>query len=584
LQAKSWAEKYRPQNCASLLGNEEAVSEFKSWLRSWTSRRKAKRKACLLVGPPGVGKTSLARAGANDFHLRVVELNASDVRTEKAIKSALIPATTSLTLDTYSRNGEGNLILLDEVDGVFGREDRGGLGAIQSVIEDPPIPIVLTANDVEDERFDDLRKKCSVIELFEIRPRLLLMLVNNILVSERAKVSQAVVDAIVRRSAGDIRSAINDAQSAAAGTFDPAGKRTKQLDEVDTLKILFESQRFGQARRALNETEIPLYGDELLLLMHDLLPYLYTSPLKLAEAYETLSRADITYARVGVNRSRSMSPPPFNMPRRDAVPQWRLLPVALNELASVGIQQTDKDLQVALADSPRPSKKTIERYQYRLWSIDHVCGRLARACHISKRTALHTVFPALVALLRANDAYGRKIGASMQLEERDIEFLAGEAKTTTSTGPTETLDPKGFKLPYMGKDKFVQLMRAGIKYDSSAREFSVRRIDNLDSVEESVSQVIGKPVKFLRPEQEQTNQRPIGEKITKVCYVDNKEISCEACKFVDDCPTHFLQNLKYCLCTETLSDKKGYEKYVAKTVPVTAPAKPRKRVASKKKA
>ena len=282
MQAKSWAEKYRPLNCASLLGNEEAVSEFKSWLKSWASKRKVKRKAVLLVGPPGVGKTSLARAGANDFHLRVVELNASDVRTEKAIGAALLPATTSQTLDRFSRNGEGNLILLDEVDGVFGREDRGGLGAILSVIDDPPIPIVLTANEVGDERFDDLRRKCSVIELFEIRPRLMLMLINVILANEHAKVSQHVLEAIVRRSAGDIRSAINDAQSAAAGTFDPAGVRTKRLDELSTLKMLFESRQFGRARRALNETELPIYGDELLLLMHDVLPYVYISPSKLA--------------------------------------------------------------------------------------------------------------------------------------------------------------------------------------------------------------------------------------------------------------------------------------------------------------
>jgi len=582
LQAKSWAEKYRPLNCASLLGNEEAVLEFKSWLRSWTSKRKAKRKAALLVGPPGVGKTSLARAGAYDFHLRVVELNASDVRTEKAIERALLPATTSLTLDTYSKSAEGNLILLDEVDGVFGREDRGGLGAILSILDDSPIPIVLTANDVEDERFDDLRKKCSVIELFQIRPRLLLMLVSAILDNEHAKVSQAVLEVIVRRSAGDIRSAINDVQSAAAGTFDSTGVRTKQLDEMSTLKSLLESQRFGQARRALNETEIPIYGDQLLLLIHDVLPYLYTSPLKLARAYETISRADIAYARVGVNRSRAIAPPPFNIPRLDSVPQWSLLPVALNELASVGMQQVDNDLEHALTVSSRPSKKTIERYQYRLWSIDHVCGRLAKACHISKRSALHTVFPTLVSLLRANDTYGKDIAASLQLEERDIEFLTEEAKATASTGPVEILDPAGFKLPYMGKDKFVQLMRAGIRYDSSAREFSVRRMDNLDYVEETVSQIVGKQVKFLRPEQAQTIQGT-SQKTLKICYVDSKEISCEACEFLEDCPTHYLQDLRYCLCTETLADKKAYEKYVAKTISETAPAKSLKK-ASKKKA
>ncbi|MGA3405400.1 MAG: replication factor C large subunit [Candidatus Bathyarchaeia archaeon] len=581
MQAKSWAEKYRPQSCADLVGNEEAVSKFGSWLGSWTSRRGKTKKACLLVGPPGVGKTSLARAAANDFRFRVVELNASDVRTEKAIEKALVPAS-ALTLDSYSEASHGNLILLDEVDGVFGREDRGGIGAILSAVEVSPVPIILTANNVEDERFDDLRKACSVIELFEIRPRLLLMLVQRIIAEERVNISPRVIEAIVRRSRGDLRSTINDAQAAAAGVFDVSASRTQKLNEGLTLKGLFESHEFGKARRALNDTEIPLYKDELLLLLHDLLPYVYTSRLKLALAYDSLSRADIAYGRIGASRSRGMEPPPFNMPRRDSVPQWNLLPVALNELASVGVQETDNSVENALSSSTRPSQKTAERYQYRLWTINRVCGKLARSCHISKRTALRHVFPFLIGLFRADETSGIETATAMELEERDIEFLKGEAKSAvTLTGSAEMLDPADFKLPYMGKDKFIQLMRVGIKYNSSARVFSVRRMDNLDSVEESLSQIVGKPVKFVRPELI-SELKHVSENITMVCYVDGKEISCDTCNFVESCPTRFLQDLKYCICKETLSDEQAYREYITKNQEFLEEMIPAKKVAVKK--
>ena len=128
----------------------------------------------------------------------------------------------------------------------------------------------------------------------------------------------------------------------------------------------------------------------------------------------------------------------------------------------------------------------------------------------------------------------------MELEERDIEFLKGEAKSAvTLTGSAEMLDPADFKLPYMGKDKFIQLMRVGIKYNSSARVFSVRRMDNLDSVEESLSQIVGKPVKFVRPELI-SELKAVSENITKMCYVDGKEISCDTCDFVESLSDSFL--------------------------------------------
>jgi hypothetical protein len=278
-----------------------------------------------------------------------------------------------------------------------------------------------------------------------------------------------------------------------------------------------------------------------------------------------------------------MAPPPFNMPRRDSVPQWNLLPVALNELASVGADATDNDVDHALEMGVRISQKTIERYQYRLWSIDHACGHLARACHTSKRTVLRHILPFLIAIFRSNEEIGRATATAMELDERDITFLSSEANIPTSpTGLEEALDPTGFKLPFMGKEKFIQLMRAGIKYDSVSRKFSVRRMDNLDSVEESLSQIVSKPVRFTRPDI--TRPKLHEEQIAKSCYVDGNVISCETCKFLDDCPTHVLAIPKSCICDETISDPHGYEKYVAKNEPSERPTtKPRKKVASKKK-
>jgi len=582
LQNLAWTEKYRPLSTAALLGNEESVEAFKAWMKQWTLKKKP-TKACLLVGPPGVGKTTLARAAGKDFQFRVLEMNASDIRTEKAIKNFLAPARSSVTLDSFTADSRGNMILMDEVDGVFGREDRGGLGAILSIIKQSPVPIVLTANNVDDEKFDDLKKACIVVPLVEIRPRLLLLLINHILAEEGRSVPEKARRRIASESQGDIRSAINDIQTiATSGAFNLRPERTRELDEKGTLRGLFASRGVSEARRALNETEIPLYRDELLLLIHDLLPYLYTTPIKLAKAYDSLSRADIGYGRVGASRSRGMMPPPFNQPRRDAVPEWSLLPVALNELASVGTEPVDNDIEHAMDVAPLLSRKIVDRYQYRLWALDHLSGRIARACHMSKRKALHEVVPFLVAIFRSDGERGREIALSLEAEERDIDFLVSESKTQAAVkGPGEVLDPTGFKLPYMGKDKFIQLMRAGISYDRSGGKFAVRRLDNLDTVEERVSDIMARPIKFQRSEQAATE---VEGKVVKECFVDDQKITCDECDFVENCPTHIIPSLKFCICDQTLSDPTGYEKYVAKNDMAAKPVKAVKPVKAAKTA
>lgn len=584
-QKLAWTEKYRPKTTATVLGNEETVQAFKAWIKQWTLKKKP-TKACLLEGPPGVGKTTLTRAAANDYGFRVVEMNASDVRTEKAIKNILTPATASTSLDVFSKGGRGNLILLDEVDGVFGREDRGGLGAILSAIKATPLPIVLTANNVDDDKFDDLKKACTVLTMYEIRPRLIVSLINFILSAESKSLDPSVVKRLAIESYGDLRSAINDAQTMATSNLTTLhSTRTKELDEKETVRAIFAGNGPTRSRQALNETEIPLYRDELLLLVHDLLPYIYTSKEKLARAYEALSRADIGYAKVGATRSRGMTPPPFNLPRRDRPPEWSLLPNALNELATVGLQEPDEDINHAMEVAPRTSNKVIDRFQYRLWALDHLSGRVARACHLSKRKALQSIVPTLVEIFRIDEDQGRKIAAQLECEERDIDFLVSESKIqSVPSGPLELLDPTGFKLPFMGKDKFIQLMRAGISYDRNAGKFAVRRLDSLDTVEERLAGILMRPVKFARPGQQVT---VLEESWVQECYVDGRKVPCDKCEFLQACPTHVIRELKFCLCDETLADPRSYEQYISKNVsaPNAAPkaVKPAKRASAHKK-
>ncbi|MHA2079568.1 MAG: AAA family ATPase, partial [Candidatus Thorarchaeota archaeon] len=102
-----WPEKHRPRKLDGLVGNRETIRTLKSWVESWISRIPSKR-AALLVGPPGTGKTASVGALANDLDMELVEFNSSDKRNKDSIETLVWRAASQQTLD-----GRPRLILLD---------------------------------------------------------------------------------------------------------------------------------------------------------------------------------------------------------------------------------------------------------------------------------------------------------------------------------------------------------------------------------------------------------------------------------------------------------------------------------------
>ncbi len=80
------AERLRPLRLDDVIGNARARSELQAWADRWKEGTPPTLRAAILMGPPGVGKTSSALALANDLGWSAVEMNASDARNEAAIE------------------------------------------------------------------------------------------------------------------------------------------------------------------------------------------------------------------------------------------------------------------------------------------------------------------------------------------------------------------------------------------------------------------------------------------------------------------------------------------------------------------
>ena len=207
-----WVEKYRPKKIEDIIGNEEAKATFVEWLKN----KRRSKKAVLLYGPPGVGKTALVNAAAKEFGFSIIEMNASDTRSEKAINAVAKPATSYMALDNFSAiklKAKGNMLFLDEVDGIAGNEDRGGVSAIIKIVEESRVPVIMAANDPDVEKLRPLKKVCLLVRFQQIRIPLVIALLQKICLLEHVKAEFEALERIAQNSRGDVRSAINDLQS-----------------------------------------------------------------------------------------------------------------------------------------------------------------------------------------------------------------------------------------------------------------------------------------------------------------------------------------------------------------------------------
>jgi replication factor C large subunit len=276
------------------------------------------KAAILLEGPPGIGKTSIVYALANDLNMEVVETNASDTRTRSTLERRLKETTKSRGIMDFITQSREKLILIDEVDGIYGVQDRGAVPTIINLVEKTQFPILMCSNEYK----TNLQSLYNKIRRFEVHPlpkEEVLRISSNILKKENiTQLKRKDLELIIDKNNGDLRGVINDLQGISQGKIEGdvtdliLSLRRDSLEEIFTIvRDLFRTTSLIEARKLTDKSDVDY--NFLYKWVNENLPTFIKTNGELVEAFENLSLADEIFGRIRINQYWSLLPYFFDL-------------------------------------------------------------------------------------------------------------------------------------------------------------------------------------------------------------------------------------------------------------------------------
>ena len=414
-----WTELYRPKTLKEVVGNPKATQQLRDWALEWESGSPAK-KAAVLIGTPGTGKTSAALALANDFGWVVIEMNASDHRNAEAINAI---AMRGAIADTFTNDGEFlsskegrlKLIILDEADNIFGKEDRGGVPAIVELIKMTKQPVILIVND-----FYALSRKSSMIKsdtdqirFNRVHSSTVKSVLRGIVKDQGVKASERVLDLIAQNSNGDLRSAVRDLQAVAQGETEVLEEETLVLGNRQITKTMYDllgevlhGTNPSRARSIMMEVnESPEY---VLLWLDENLPIEYRNPEDLERGFYSLARSDVFLGRVS---------------RRQYFGLWSYA----SDLMSYGVNVAKESQYHEYA-----------RYRFPLYLMkmsrtralrgvkESISSKLGAGCHMSTSAIMENLLPYFNWLFQRDKDFRIAMAMRFGLDPEELAYLLNE--------------------------------------------------------------------------------------------------------------------------------------------------------------
>ncbi|MFW9773343.1 MAG: replication factor C large subunit [Promethearchaeota archaeon] len=304
------------------------------------------KAAVLLEGPPGVGKTSIVYALANDLNMEIIETNASDTRTKAKLEAKLKETVKSRGIMDFITDSKRKLILIDEVDGIYGVSDRGAVPTILNLIEETQFPIILCSNEYK-QNLQSLYNKIKRYEVNPLSTQEMLKVARSILKEEKIfDLIDEDLSLVISKNNGDLRGVINDLEALSHGAMDKNYKDLILKLNRDSYEVIFtiirelfqEVKTLREARNLTDKSDVDY--NFLYKWINENLPNFIELKNEIVDAYENLSIADEVFGRIRKNQ------------------YWSLLPYFYDLFAG----------GVALSKADKASKSGFQRVQFPRYS------------------------------------------------------------------------------------------------------------------------------------------------------------------------------------------------------------------------
>eukprot|EP00731_Ephydatia_muelleri_P010737 Em0005g1323a len=227
-----WVDRYRPKTSKNIIGQQgdkSCAKKLAKWLQDWQRNRTlpagkessetgASFRAALLSGPPGIGKTTTATIVCEECGYTYFELNASSTRSSRSLQAEVASQLGSHSLDGFVAgegggalvSGRKHALIMDEVDGMAGNEDRGGIQELIALIKSTKVPIICICNDRVLPKIRSLANYCYDLRFPRPKVEQIKGAIMSVAFKEKVKIPPQALEQLIVASGHDIRQVLHN--------------------------------------------------------------------------------------------------------------------------------------------------------------------------------------------------------------------------------------------------------------------------------------------------------------------------------------------------------------------------------------
>lgn len=311
-----WIDKHKPKSSTELCVAPKKVKEVRAWMESATANRASAKKLLVLVGSPGIGKSTMLRLLAKEMGLAVCDWNEShNPRTYAGGYCGIMSVEESSPLDSFEeflqQSGAGfsslqltniapasslspvtarsrsknYIILLEDLPNLHGSESELRFRKVMSNhLKRSQVPTVLIFSDVSEgkHRPDDLERLIDPNDLYSesistilqihpvTKPKMKKML-ERIASLQGCQVPSVFWEQVHDQSRGDLRHAILTLQLESSGRTSLVTNQLRHNDRDVKLSTFHALGKLLYAKRTMQHGKLVLaYDPELTMERSDM--------------------------------------------------------------------------------------------------------------------------------------------------------------------------------------------------------------------------------------------------------------------------------------------------------------------------